>query len=168
MEVFSTNSRRDPMDEDFDVLEEGWNIYKLDDGTTLKHKLVLVRMIREKVDEMGNPEYGFVMQKVFGIIPPEKLRGTPSVKKHSSEELSDSIVAEDINFETIGENWNRYRLKDGVSLDIKPIVTMVSKTDKFDERGDPVYLIQSQAVSRGKIPKEVKEKLREYFKKQSK
>lgn len=150
-----------PVEEDFDTLEEDWNIIRIEeDKTILKHKLVLIRIIREKVDEKGNPAYGFSLQKVFGVIPPKELRGQPSTTRYSPEELSDSIVAEDMKFEAIKESWNKYRLKNGVCFDIKPIVTMVSRTDKFDERGDPIYFIQSQEIVKGKIPKEVKEELR--------
>lgn len=149
-----------PIDEEFDALKEDWSIYQLEDGTTLKFKVVLTRVIRE-LDDKGNPIYTFLMKNVFVVLPPPSLKGTLSKTKYSMEELEGSIVAEDIKFETKKEDWNTYKLKNGVIIELKPILTMISRTDKFDERGDPIYVMQSHVVPRGKISKEVKDKLLE-------
>jgi len=139
-----------PVDEDFDVENEYWNLYQLEDGTILKHKMVLVRVVKEEVDETGRPVYGLAIQGIVGTIPPKELRGEPSTRRYSPKELSDSIIKEDMKFKPKEEHWNRYKLRNGTTIEIKPILTMVSKTDKFDERGEPIYLIQSQAVAKGK------------------
>lgn len=147
-----------PIDEEFDTLKEDWSIYQLEDGTTLKFKIVLIRVIRE-LDDKGNPIYNFSMRNVFVARVPPSLKGTLSKTKYSMEELDGSIVKEDMKFEAKKEDWNTYKLKSGAIIELKPILTMISRTDKFDERGDPIYFIQSHVVPRGKISKEVKDKL---------
>ena len=42
-------------DVEFEVIKEGWNIYKLADGTTVKCRLVATSMVRA-VDENGEYE----------------------------------------------------------------------------------------------------------------
>lgn len=67
---------------------------------------------------------------------------------------------EDIKFETLQEDWNEYRLKgDNVVLGVKQVVTQVSRTDKFDEKGDPIYHVQLSPIMKGDIPQETREKL---------
>jgi len=68
---------------DFDVIEEGWNVYKLKDGSTLKVKLVLAGVIRVKnqYDPIGNPVYMINSTNVVRVtdVPPElKRKYTPS------------------------------------------------------------------------------------------
>lgn len=38
---------------EFDVIQEGWNIYKLEDGTSVKCRFVATKIFRA-VDESGN------------------------------------------------------------------------------------------------------------------
>ena len=65
---------------DFESLKEDWSIYKLKDGTTLKVKLVLVRVIRTKgsYDPIGNPIYAIMSTNVVRAVDvPEGLRRKP-------------------------------------------------------------------------------------------
>lgn len=63
---------------DFDVVEEGWNVYKLKDGSTLKIKLVLAGVIkvRNQYDPIGNPVYMINSTNVVRVtdVPPELKR----------------------------------------------------------------------------------------------
>lgn len=63
---------------DFDVVEEGWNVYKLKDGSTLKIKLVLAGVIkvRNQYDPIGNPIYMINSTNVVRVtdVPPELKR----------------------------------------------------------------------------------------------
>lgn len=141
---------------DFDVIKEDWNLYKIEDGTILKLKLVFIKVIREGVDSVGNPIYSINSQNVVGIIPPKELMGPPSNRSYTPQEIADSIVKEDLKFEVIREDWNEYKLKDGTTLYIKPVVTMVSRTSLFDRRGEPIYNVQSQIIIKERIPKELR------------
>jgi len=122
-------------------------------------KLVVVKISREGIDEVGNPIYGITSRVVLGFLPPKELKGPPSDKKYSPEEILDSIVQEDLRFEKIKEDWNVYKLKDGAILKIKVIPTMVNKTKLFDNKGEPIYQVQHQLVMKGHIPKELRKKL---------
>lgn len=65
---------------DFETLQETWNEYRLKDGTTLKVKLVLVRVIRSKdsYDVAGYPAYAIMSTNVVRAVDvPVSLRRKP-------------------------------------------------------------------------------------------
>ncbi len=153
---------------DFDVIKEDWNLYEIEeDKTIIKARLVLIKIVREDVDDVGNPIYSINTQNIFGVIPPKPLMRESSNRKYSPQEIVDSIVEEDLKLETIKEDWNEYKLKDGTRLSVKLVVTMVDKTSLFDQKGEPIYYIQSHVVTKASIPKELRRELRELAKKSS-
>jgi hypothetical protein len=82
------------------------------------------------------------VEQITGIaFLPEKLRGPPSTQKYSPEELSKNIEIEDFEFKTLKENWNVYRLSDGLTVSIKCEVTQINRTRLFNELGEPIYTV---------------------------
>lgn len=60
----------------FEAKAEGWNQYALEDGTSLKMKLVLLEVVR-LVDEYGptgDPVYVFSAQQIVGSASPDNLK----------------------------------------------------------------------------------------------
>jgi hypothetical protein len=73
---------------DFDVEQEFWNSYKLKDGTTLKVKLVLLRVIRAKdsYDPAGFPVYMIMSTNVVRAVDvPEGLRRKPKLSPEGAK-----------------------------------------------------------------------------------
>lgn len=103
-----------------------------------------------ETDNVGKPVYHVQTHNVIGIMVPDNLMGTPAKREYTPKELFDSIVAGDMKFEIIEESWNEYRLKDGITLKIKPTLVKVSRTDKFDRKGEPIYLVNSEPLIKGK------------------
>jgi hypothetical protein len=128
-------------DINFDAVKEDWNIYKLEDGTVLKIKIVLVRIIQEGIDQIGNPMAGTLMNNVIVAIPPENLRN-----------LKEIAPKFDLKFEIIKESWNEYSVEDGFILKIKPTLSQIDRLDKVDPRGDPLYRVLAQPNAK-RIPK---------------
>lgn len=66
-------------DVDFEEVKEGWNIYKLSDGTTLKVKLILVGVKRlKKYNPDGTPIYIINSQNLVRAVNiPRELRAKP-------------------------------------------------------------------------------------------
>lgn len=57
---------------------EDWNVYKLDDGSILKIKLILTKVIRtKKHNPDGSPIYFTVASNVLSVNSPKKLWGPP-------------------------------------------------------------------------------------------
>lgn len=74
--------------------------------------------------------------------------------------MSQLPEGEDLDFETVKEDWNEYRLSDGTTLKVKIVLTGVRRLkDRYTPTGDPVYVIASQNIVRTvNVPKELKRK----------
>ncbi len=61
---------------DFEPLREQWNEYRLSDGTLLRMKLVIAKVLRlDKRNEAGEPIYVINSQNVVSVsVPPELMR----------------------------------------------------------------------------------------------
>jgi hypothetical protein len=58
------------------------------------------------------------------------------------------MQTQDLDFKEIKESWDEYKLEDGRKLFFKLILTMASRISKFDDRGEPIYLTQSQLLTK--------------------
>lgn len=70
----------------------------------------------------------------------------------------DVIDAEDVDWEESKEPWCVYKLKDGTTLKVHLALSGVKRLSKYDQYGNPIYLIQAQNVVRVEVPKELKQK----------
>ncbi len=67
------------------------------------------------------------------------------------------IEAVDVDFDTVKEDWNEYKLEDGTILKFKTIVSSIVRTEEYDPMtGDPVYHVRSTNVLRVKVPEKLK------------
>ena len=128
---------------DFKVKKEDWNAYKLEDGVSLKFKVVLIKVIKPKEERQGVP-LAFATTNVLAVFSPKELRGTPSGPTEGDYE----IEKYDVSFETLREDWNEYELEDGRILKIKPAISIINKTKHFDRAGEPIYLVESNLLTK--------------------
>ena len=139
---------------DFKVLREDWSDYRLADGTILKARLVVTKVVRtdEHDPATGEPLYVFSRATALSTICGKELKGPPS-SMPSPQEMKASIT-EVVDFESTekAEKWNVYSLADGSELRVKLEVTKVSKTSLFDDMGDPVYFVVSENIVRVRSP----------------
>jgi len=64
---------------------------------------------------------------------------------------------EEVDFDTIKEEWNEYKLKDGTTLKIKIVLIKVVRGDTYDQFGDPVYMVNTQNIVKvTNVPKNLK------------
>lgn len=147
----------------FDVVREGWNSYKLEDDATIKTKFVLIDVIMEKnykekierakMEKGVRIELGFSSQNVVGVEVPLGLRGEPSTKTYTRDDLRASVVKDDMDFEVIKETWNVYALEKGIVLKARSSPVNVARTSKCDSRGLPIYLVDFTADVKVSGPK---------------
>ena len=138
---------------DFSIVKEKWNKYKLEDGTQLKTKFNLLTVHFEKdTDELmeefdpnneGLIEIGTninIQHKiVIGVSSPENLQGIPNEKK--GQDLREQIDKEDLDILEPREPFFEYRLKNGFILKGKAVLMHVDRTNVYDSRGMPIYLV---------------------------
>lgn len=71
-----------------------------------------------------------------------------------------TVSAKDVDFETVDEKWNEYKLKDGTTLRVKLTVTKVIRADDWDPNtGDPMYIVSSSNIVRTLVPEKLKRTL---------
>ena len=61
-----------------------------------------------------------------------------------------------VDFETIREEYNTYKLSDGATVRMKTVVTSIIRTQEFNPDGEPVYIVNSQNVLVADVPDELK------------
>ena len=57
-----------------------------------------------------------------------------------------------VDFETVREEYNSYKLSDGSTIRMKTVVTNIIRTEEFTPTGEPVYIVNSQNVLVADVP----------------
>ena len=130
---------------DFDVVREPWNKYELQDGSILKIKVVLTKVIKRVVGQ--DLTYDFETQNIIVTLVLDDLKGQPDTKSYSLQELQTAIVKDYIRYNTISEEWNEYVTDDGTRIRIKATLTSVARTSKYNKNGEPIYLVEVGAMA---------------------
>jgi len=137
---------------DFDVVRESWQKYELNDNTIIKTKFILTRLHRTmKVD--GSPNYTFDSQSITVTLTPSESKGPKDPNPHSPKEYEEHVVQDDVKYNTVSEEWYEYIVDDGTRVRIKTTVTRIRKTDLFDKDGEPVFLVDNNALVQIRLPK---------------
>ncbi len=141
-------------DVDFDIEKESWNVYELVDGSTIRIRTVMFALRRNRSLAQGQVLYVGGFQNVFSVKAPQRVKGEPSGRIYSPEEL-EKLPRSEVAFSPLLEEWNIYKLKDGTRIKVKLIVTVVQRvTNVYDQFGDPMYIVSSSNVI-SPIPKKV-------------
>ncbi|MGI0083217.1 MAG: hypothetical protein ACREAG_07950 [Nitrosopumilaceae archaeon] len=130
---------RDYEDMEFTIEGEDWNRYELKDGTTIRGRVILQKVIR---DPYKPNNFSFkISPPMWSVYAPITSRSEPNIK--AGERIVGAKYEAQINVNH--EPWNVYRLvKTGQKLKIKLSVTEISRfVDKFDADGMPVYDVPS-------------------------
>ena len=61
-----------------------------------------------------------------------------------------------VDFETLREEYNSYKLSDGSIVRMKTVVTSIIRTEEFAPTGEPIYIVNSQNVLVADVPDELK------------
>jgi hypothetical protein len=61
-----------------------------------------------------------------------------------------------VDFETVREEYNSYKLSDGSMIRMKAVVTNIIRTDEFTPNGEPIYVVNSQNVLVADVPDDLK------------
>ena len=69
------------------------------------------------------------------------------------------VMAEEVEFETEQENWNRYILHDGSALKVKVVLAEVLRVEgHYNPNGDPVYSVNATIAVSSTSPDNLKKK----------
>jgi hypothetical protein len=122
--------------QDVEVMEEkeNWNYYRVCDGTVIKVKIVLLRLLAKENGRMLPQDYSLnAFPVTCTITPPDVV----------TSNLGEAI---DLSFDVQKETWNEYKLANGCTFFLKPTIIQIDRTKDKDPAGSPIYKIQSQPV----------------------
>jgi hypothetical protein len=63
-----------------------------------------------------------------------------------------------VDFDTVREEYNSYKLSDGSTIRMKTVVTNIIRTEEFTPTGEPVYIVNSQNVLVADVPDQLKKR----------
>lgn len=104
-------------DTDFTIVNEDWSRYLLEDGTLVKVRIVVFKILRtSETDPMGYPQFSIASNNVVSVLVP------PHMKKEPSKERWDpkKEMGKEMKFEPIQETWQEYHTTEGFKVLIKP------------------------------------------------
>jgi len=141
-----------PHDVDFEVVKESWNEHKLSDGARLRTKLTLGKVVTASgVEPERAMEYSFNTQIMVVAYVPQNMKGTPSGRILTPQEMNEAIV-EDLDYEQTKTAVNEYLLENGVRIKLRLMLTRVGKTSVYNPDGTPLYAVNTQIVPEVKLP----------------
>ena len=121
---------------DFEVVAEDFTRYRLTDGTLLKIKMCVLKILESAARGTGGyPEFGLCTSNVLSALVPESLKAQPTAPPGVEDRV------EEIGFSVQNETWQEYKTDDGFLVRVKPIVTKVFKHNKYNVLKEPVYSV---------------------------
>lgn len=122
-------------DLDFEVIEEHWNEYELEDGSRIRGRLILRKILSDPHDleycglDLAPP--------IFTVHTPVSQRGQKNNVPRPEE--YNELAKYEVRINRADEKYNRYRiLRNGRIVKIKLEVPEINRlTDRFDNEGLP-------------------------------
>jgi hypothetical protein len=133
---------------DFDVIKENWSAYELKDGTIIRTKNVLMGIIEENppIEEAVKPK---LRKSRFEAKLLNFVRSPKSIRKSKGEslevsELDKYIIEPNVFFRSIKDGGDAVYRAEGLGVTVKTRVYQIDKTSKFDQNGNPSYIIRTE------------------------
>jgi hypothetical protein len=155
---------------DFDVIEEHWNEYELEDNTKLRGRVFLTRVARPLHGSISG-KYALSFSTHFTSTALPNLRGspgspiTPEEANVKDDDISSGIKMP-VRILNQSEPWNIYRVdKTTEMFQVKLVVSAVYRLkDRYDQFGEPAYIIINKPltspVAKGYVKVDTKRKLK--------
>ena len=112
--------------------------YKLKDGTILRIITTVTRLIPDPKSPQGFTLNSF--NTIICYVPKEHRHPQLHTPFNNSDILS-NIIDEDMDIETLKEEFSVYSLSNGSTMSIKSVVAQVSKTRLYTPVGEPLYVV---------------------------
>ena len=135
-------------DVDFEVLKEDFSRYTLEDGTIIKAKVAVRKIIfNEQRSVEGYPlNINHEGLNVITTIVPHHLRKSPS--SPNDQTINPQIdKGSEVPFETLETKTQEYVTKNGFKFTLKPFVVKIFKYEKYNQLGEPIYTVTMQAIT---------------------
>ena len=102
------------------IVKEGWNEYRLEDGTLLWMRQITKRVNMSRASDGGLEDAADNSDPIVMTICPLELMGAPSTGDRGGGDLRGSIVNENMKFTRLMETRNEYLLPTGDRIEPGP------------------------------------------------
>jgi hypothetical protein len=138
----------EPEEIDFTIEKEGWNVYELSDGTTLKIRPIVVKIFKTKVLPPAKGEgVGIAAQNIVVAKARSDKRGTPATGPQPQDAIERAPKTK-VSYTEKDEVWNTYLLPGNRRLKLRLIVTSMERAeDLYDMFGNPIYVVSSDDIT---------------------
>jgi len=119
------------------------SFYKLKDGTIIK---ALININHLTADPKSPQGFAINSSNTIVCYVPKEKRNPTAFQPYTQDELQGGIIDEDMEPETLRENFSVYDLSNGMVLSVKTVVAQISKTKFYTPSGESVYLVNSTPV----------------------
>jgi hypothetical protein len=128
----------------FEVVQEPWVSYSLSDGTRLRVRFVLLKLIQgEPVAPGGMKSAGVASQVLVVVESPDELRGPPGAMP-ASDQMSQAVEAE-VMFDAPPAVPSVYRFDQNRTIVVETRLVKVSRTRLIAPDGDRIYQVETTA-----------------------
>jgi len=149
-------------EKEFDIIREVWSSYDLEDGTILRCRTILTKVMGPKtIPKEGPVALRFAFHQINTVTARPENRGPPNPNPLPIQQLME-LHKEEVEVVTEREAWNVYRLR-GVNepkgLKTKSVVASVFRVPgQYDQEGNPQYIINSTTLVVPARPKDFQER----------
>lgn len=121
---------------DFKIVEESWTDYELADGTFIRMRALLAHLLQHE-DKKG---FGLQMVPIITSFATRLARPESPGSKLPPAELEKYVEEPNVMFRLLQEGRSVYSTPAG-DLEIRLAATGFKRTSKFDEDGQPQYIV---------------------------
>lgn len=127
----------------FEPVDEGWNEYRLSDGSHLRIRPIVIKVFKsQQMTIEGTPVIGYAASNILSVKVPIELKKN---KAQDGEPTDDERT--EVDFEVVKEFWNEFKIEGDLSIRIKLVVSRVIRTAKYNSFGEPIYVVSSGNVA---------------------
>lgn len=117
--------------------------YKIIDGTVIKAIVNIHYLLPDPKSPQG---YSINSSNTISAYVPMEKRNPAAFQPYDPAQLKEGIIEEDIETETLRENFSVYELSNDMILSVKTVVGQINKTKFYTQEGEPVYIVNTNPI----------------------
>jgi len=119
------------------------SFYKIKDGTIIRALININHVIADPKSPQG-----FTVNSTNAVMcyVPKEKRNPAAFQQYDQAELQSGVIDDDMEPETLRENFSVYDLSNGMVLSVKTVVAQISKSKFYTKDGEPIYLVNTTPV----------------------
>ena len=119
------------------------SFYKLKDGTIIKALITINHLVADPRSPQG---FAVNSNNITTCYVAKENRHPELYRPFNVSDLQSNVLDEDMEPETLREDFSVYALSNGMTLSVKTVVAQVSKTKFYTADGEPLYMVNTTPI----------------------